>query len=649
MFSLLYLLLAGLGLGFLIFIHEYGHYYMALKEGMKVEVFSIGFGRPVFSWMRDGVKWQVGWIPFGGYVKITGEQADDGQDPYEMKDGFFGKSPWARIKVAAMGPIVNLVFALLAFSILWLSGGREKFYSEFSSYIGWVDPQSELYAKGVRPGDKIISYEGREYTSSKDHATSAMIGDGSALVKGEKIDLVTNQHVPFEYEIQAYPHPRAFIDGVTTLGIFDSARFLIYDDFADGTENIIRDGSPMQQSGIQPGDRIVWADGQVLHSLRQFKHVINDGRALLKIQRGDEILFARVPRLQIEDFVLSPAFREELRDWQYASRLDGKLIQQVFIPYNLSWNCVVEGPFDFIDEDDHAKAFSEHPYSDIEAPLQIGDRILAIDGVQIKKAHELFERLQEREIHMIVQRNSERSNQFEIEEANNAYINGIQWNSLKKLAASIGSDTDLDHVGKLHLLNPVKPILEMDFPRTEAESEALTIAIKRRKEEFQAIPDPVRRAEALRILEEQEKSLIVGVALQDLTIKYNPSPIWMFAHLSGEIVHVLKSLIVGDLNPKWLAGPVGIVQIIHTGWAHGIMEGLFWLALISLNLGMLNLLPLPVLDGGTICLCLFEMMSGKRLKAKTMERIILPMLVLLMGFFVFVTYHDIVRLFTQWF
>ncbi len=62
--NLIYILLAILGLSFLIFIHELGHYWMARRVGMRVETFAIGFGKPIYSWVRDGVKWQVGWLLF---------------------------------------------------------------------------------------------------------------------------------------------------------------------------------------------------------------------------------------------------------------------------------------------------------------------------------------------------------------------------------------------------------------------------------------------------------------------------------------------------------------------------------------------------------------------------------------------------------
>lgn len=124
--SIMYIVFAILGLSFLIFIHELGHYFMARRLGMRVETFSIGFGKPIYTWVRDGVKWQIGWLLFGGYVKIAGMDTSDQRDLYEMKDGFFGKKPFDRIKVAFMGPFVNIVFALIAFTALWLVGGREK-------------------------------------------------------------------------------------------------------------------------------------------------------------------------------------------------------------------------------------------------------------------------------------------------------------------------------------------------------------------------------------------------------------------------------------------------------------------------------------------------------------------------------------------
>jgi regulator of sigma E protease len=128
-------------------------------------------------------------------------------------------------------------------------------------------------------------------------------------------------------------------------------------------------------------------------------------------------------------------------------------------------------------------------------------------------------------------------------------------------------------------------------------------------------------------------------------VEYNPNPLALFGKVFEEIWHTLKALFTGSLNPKWMSGPIGIVQVVHDHSMVSLKEALFWLGAISLNLGVLNLLPLPVLDGGTICFAFYELITGRRLKTKTLEKLIIPFALLLIGFFIFLTYHDLTRLF----
>jgi regulator of sigma E protease len=211
--SLFYLILAILGLSFLIFIHELGHYWMARRVGMKVETFSIGFGKPIFSWMRDGVKWQIGWLPFGGFVKIAGmeNEADPTISPYDIPDGFYGKTPWQRIKVAFMGPFVNLLFAFLLFGLLWSLGGRDKNFSDVTSKIGWVDPKSELYASGIRPGDEVTAYDDHPFKGLKDHFYAAITGVGDVAIHGNKAAGIDTEIKPFEVKVKGYQNPLSII------------------------------------------------------------------------------------------------------------------------------------------------------------------------------------------------------------------------------------------------------------------------------------------------------------------------------------------------------------------------------------------------------------------------------------------------------
>src|SRR5579863_1540287 len=119
-FSIIHIIFAILGLGFLIFIHELGHYIVARRKGMKVEAFSIGFGKAIYSWKYQGVNWQIGILPFGGYVKIAGMQREGTLEPHQIQDGFYGKAPWSRIQVALAGPLVNIGFAVVLFFVIWV-------------------------------------------------------------------------------------------------------------------------------------------------------------------------------------------------------------------------------------------------------------------------------------------------------------------------------------------------------------------------------------------------------------------------------------------------------------------------------------------------------------------------------------------------
>jgi regulator of sigma E protease len=166
--SIFYLLLAILGLGFLIFIHELGHYFVARRVGMTVEVFSIGFGPPIREWTFQGVKWKLCMLPFGGYVAIAGMNKKGNLEPHQIPDGFYGKKPLDRIKVAFAGPFVNIVFAFAAFCAIWVTGGQEKPFQEYTNVIGYVDPQSKLYINGIRPGDELTTLDGKSVGGYKD-------------------------------------------------------------------------------------------------------------------------------------------------------------------------------------------------------------------------------------------------------------------------------------------------------------------------------------------------------------------------------------------------------------------------------------------------------------------------------------------------
>lgn len=643
--SIFYILLAGLGLGFLIFIHELGHFWMARRVGMKVEAFGIGFGKPIYSWERDGVQWRLCWLPFGGYVKIAGMETPDDPDAPQKPDSYYAKSPLDRIKVAIMGPLVNLVFAFLLFAILWTTGGREKNYSEYSRVLGWVDPHSELFAQGIRPGDIVSSYDDQEIQSFKDHLYGPMTAGEMLKVNGYKVNYQNSEKVPFSYNVKVYPHPNAIDKDFKTVGVIDTAGYVIYNRLVNGQDNPLPEGSPLKDSGIQYGDRIFWVDGEMIFSDQQLSHVINDQRSLLTIKRGDKTLLRRVPRVPVLELKLDPIFKEELADWQYEANLSPTKAKVYAIPYDISADNVIEKPLKFIDPEHQESAFSKIPFSEAEENLLPGDKILAVDGTPVKYPYQVLYQLQQHKVSIIVERDPQLLKTIPWNEAADNYNSEVKWSDANKIAESIGTANNIKESGNLFLLNPVIPKMRGEFALSPETKARFASELLERRKQIEDLEDPEKRAQALQALDQQEKLLVLGLpAYQDRKVQYNPNPIQQFVGVFDEIFHTLKALVSGYLNPKWMSGPLGIVQVVHDSWKTSIKDAIFWIGAISMNLGVLNLLPIPVLDGGYICISLFEIITRKKVKPKTIERLVIPFAILLIAFLVFLTYNDILRL-----
>lgn len=644
MFGLFYVLLAILLLSFLIFIHELGHYIVARRVGMRVDAFGIGFGKPIYSWMRDGVEWRIGWLPFGGYVKISGleEEKEDGTLP---PDSFFARPPIDRIKVALAGPLANLLMAFLIFTLLWAMGGRLKNFSEVTPRIGWVDPQSRLYSEGIRPGDEVLSYDGHPYKGVKDHTIAPMTSGDQISIEGYSYHLQQGEKQPFSLTVPVYKHPLDPQGRLKTSGVLSPASYLIYKPSSQELETGLSSGSPLLKSGIQPGDRIVWADGELLYSNRQLEELINDGRVLLTVQRENKRILRRVPRVRVQDLKVDQDYREELVDWQFAADLQKTKLQKLFtIPYNLTNDLVVENEVRSIDRP------SSKSVEPIDAPLEVGDKILAIGGTSVKEGSQLLKLLQEPRITLIVLRDGTHLNTDSTWVQAQAELMGdISLEDLNRLVSKIGSEKAVKSLGRLYLLDPVIPKLHSEFNLTKENRENFLTKLRTLKAEFESIEDPDEKAVKLQFLNESQKNLQVSPPyLSDRKVTFNPTPFQQFSDVFHEIYQTLYALISGNLNPKWLAGPVGIVQIVKENWSSSFKEGLYWVGAISLNLGILNLLPIPVLDGGTICFSLFEMLTGRRLSKKTMERLVFVFAMCLIGLFVFITYQDIMRIFGKY-
>lgn len=635
--NIFHLVLAILGLGFLIFIHELGHYFVAKKTGMKVEIFSIGFGPALRRWEIGGVKWQLCILPFGGYVRIAGMEKKDGLEPHQIPDGFYGKKPKERIKVALAGPITNIAFAFIAFTLIWISGGQQKPFQELTHFVGYVDTDSSLKSSGVQPGDILSSLNEKSFDGYSDLLMKLALADSAVQIQGEHIDYWNSQKTPFKATLPSAPNPS---ERIQQFGIFP-AQYLIFDRYSSLA-------SPLKESGIEKGDRLIWVDGTLLFSQKQLSSILNESASLLTIQRQDAFIQVQAPRVKISDLRLSQTFKHELDDWRHAASLNGKLLDLYFIPYQMSSGAVIEDALSFMNSSAEEVSAPIDTALISSEKLQSGDRIIAVDGVSIQNSFDLFKMIQDRVALLIVQKNSP-ATQLSWKEADRAFESSFDMTSLKQIIQTIGTPNPQFEIGNLKLLSRVrlKPLSELDLdPKTRAQ---LTAQYEAQKQEIEKMENPQQKELQLSLLEQSQKRLMLGAILGDHTVSYNPPPTTQFAAVFQQTWKTLANLFTGSLTPKSMSGPVGIVQALQQSWASGIKDALFWLGFVSLNLAVLNLLPIPVLDGGHILFSLIELVTKRPIRAKTMEKWIVPFLILLVGLFIYLTYHDIIRLFHRLF
>lgn len=153
-------------LSIVVFVHEYGHYWVARKNGVRVEVFSIGFGREIFGFTdKAGTRWKFSLVPLGGYVKMLGDADETSARPdaatASSNESFPGKTVWQRMAIVAAGPGANFLFAIIVLSLLFVFSGRPF----TPAVVGEVTPESPAAVAELQPGDRILAVDGRTVES----------------------------------------------------------------------------------------------------------------------------------------------------------------------------------------------------------------------------------------------------------------------------------------------------------------------------------------------------------------------------------------------------------------------------------------------------------------------------------------------------
>ena len=248
--ALFIILAAILLLGPLIAIHEFGHYFVARKLGVKVLVYSIGFGPTLLKWTskKSGIQYQLSALPLGGYVKMLDEREGNVAEE-DLPKAFNRQHPWKRIAIVAAGPLVNLVFAVLLFWILFLPAQEQ-----LNTRVGAVLPNTPAAQVDMQVGDKITAIDGNAVSTWEKLSYSLVdrVGEtGQIQVQAERQGELKQFSLPIQQFLKDQSQ-----SPLETLG------FVPYrPEIPAVVSKLSEDGAAIRQ-GMKEGDKVIKIDGQ---------------------------------------------------------------------------------------------------------------------------------------------------------------------------------------------------------------------------------------------------------------------------------------------------------------------------------------------------------------------------------------------------
>ncbi len=520
--------------GAAIFVHEFGHFWVALKRGLIVEEFAIGFGPIVWSREHDGILYSIRLIPAGGFVKlpqmltsdaIEGKAEDkseekdeenESDDKNEDGDPESGEelpevSPFSKILVAFAGPLMNVIFAFAIAIFIWIIGIPKQINEPV---IGYVGKASEEYRLGVRPGDVFKVVNGEEIETWQDVIYAVLDSTGKTvdvtLLRGDE-------------EINVDLAADTWDGGIRRLRLEsrDMLKVLSFET-----------PSLLGEAGFEPEDMIQSVNGKEAYS--QY-HLLD----MLMANSGE--------KKTIQVMRKGAAVELEYETPDVAGVKVGMVINE--------------------DEDGKATPASK---ADIEK------------GDFIKSA------------------------------------------------------------GSKHVTSTLQLI---DIVRAQEKGKKLELELIRGKETLIVEVTPVEGRLGIGL--EQE----VGLSFMPEPIRYSkelahPTPIEQISDVLDKIAITFKALGRGKesgVGAKDLSGPVGIFGMLAIQVNHSIMLALGFLVLLNINLAILNLLPVPVLDGGHILMSIIEWIRKEPVSVRVQEWATTAFAALLLCFFVYVTFADVKR------
>ncbi|MCA8964133.1 MAG: RIP metalloprotease RseP [Planctomycetes bacterium] len=611
--------LAALGIGLLIFLHELGHFAAARAAGVRVEVFSLGFGPRLFGRNLGGTDFRVSLVPFGGYVMVAGQDPSD--DRYPAAQSLWSKSVGQRALFWSGGVVMNVLFALVVFPLVFRAG-----VAFTAPLIGAVAHGSPAWEAGLQPGDRIVAI------GSKPMYSFENLGIEVALHGPRPMQMTVRDAGGAERVVTVTPRYSAQ-EGLSTLGVSPKS--------AEQQPTIeVTAGGAAATAGLRSGDVLQSLAGQAVgpDSLAAaLTTAANDASGTIEVtvERAGERLSKQIagkPMTKVPLLIgVVPLPRQvvglrsgvplidrlDLRRGDVLLGIDG----QPFLAGDLE--ALRSGPPELrlhvargdaritlqqtvtsaerealadsvaLAADDSLMLAPQPDGAALAAGLRAGDRVAQVDG---KPVHD--------------------------------------WEELKEAVQS-GTGAPL----RLTLSRPATSIPETFWDAADQAADAgilpgdsLDLEITPRR----PVAFDYGFSTGLPYVREEVRAEDFGHALKLGTV--------CSLDLIKQLYVTLKRLVTGDVGAKNLGGIIRISQVSYDAAQRGPSWFWYFLALLSLNLAFVNLLPIPVLDGGHLLFLLIEKVKGSPVSPRVFGYSQVVGLVFVLLLVLFVTYNDILRL-----
>ena len=600
-----------IGIGLVIFVHELGHFIAARLCGVRVEVFSLGFGPRLLAWKRGDTTYQLALLPLGGFVRMAGEDRFAGGEPLRPDD-LPSKSVGARFLIYSGGVVMNVVFGLVVFPLVLFHG-----VPFMEPVVGRTQPGGPAWRAGVEPGSRILEINGNPIVSFEYIANEVALGEPDFT---RLLVLEPGASEPREVVVVPEYDEVAGLNRIQVLPAFDIEAGVA-----------VQPGSAAEEAGLRDGDRLLAVRGGLpgLDLLEQLDAAFQDGGTLaLIVERplaggaGERLEFEFAPR---------------------SSEVPGSLALGVSPRFGI------------------VRALRASPLT-AELGLREGDRLMEVDGAPIGRPLDLERVLlgeaAPRPVRVRVARDgreleavsagpiaaAERLD-FVRDLALGYDLDGEVVMTTRASAALLAGMRDGDRILRVNGA-PVRGWDEVRAAiRAHRGDRPLALDVERRGADGRA------SVVALSATLQPALSTDYGLGFRTRTYVYQATGFadavrvgvassWKFV---VDTWLTLKRILFGHVSSENIGGIITIAAVSASWAEEGLAKLLFILCMLSMNLAFINVLPIPVLDGGHLFFLVVEKLKGSPVSERVLGYSQVVGVVLILSLMIYVTYNDLMR------